>query len=245
MNDPGGEIVLTQSHEGYTQSSSVEEDVIRHLAEAMEIRRQRKKGQLFPSDLITRGSDRKVLGKGEATSSEFMLGLLKLELHPSMDEADIAPLRRFTLNIASDTCRLPWPVVRQYGEETFAALAEGTIPGGWSNETAIDKLRTDGIAIACHSTNNQHQPSHRSYQPGPAQMEKKRYDREVHGTACPFYSKGEKQCKQATTGESHKMGENKVTHICGYCANVRKVFAMHSEADCICKAKANNRPDFF
>jgi len=224
-------------------SHAVEADVLRHLTEAMETRRQHKKGQLFPSDLITKGSDRKVLGKGEATSAEFMLGLLRLELHESTREADVAALRRFTLNVATDTCRLPWPVVRQYAEDTFGAIADGTIPGGWANDAAIAGLRTDGIAISSHGQSSNHQHPQKSYGGPQTQQEKKKYSREMHGTPCPQFAKGESRCDKAEVGGNHKIGDKKVCHACGYCANVRNVYAMHSEADCICKNKAN-RPDF-
>ena len=42
-------------------------------------------------------------------------------------------------------------------------------------------------------------------------------------------------CDKAGKGESHGAPPNRLAHVCGYCANVRRITTMHAEVECYSK----------
>ena len=140
----------TTSRKAANNPSVAAEEALQLIAAAAQnktVIAARKKGipadYMFPYDLIERGDSGKTIKKGESTREEYMLGLIRLMIHPAFPSADIKPLTLHIAAVAKDNCKLPWQVVRRYSEETFSQIADGRIPTGWQDITAIINIRVE------------------------------------------------------------------------------------------------------
>ena len=200
---------------------------------------------VFPYDLVDRGDNAKSIGKGEASKDEYILGLKRMESHPTFPANSLLALSQHQEAIAQDNCTLPWAVVRRYSEETFLRIADGRLPEGWLNPMALEVVRLGILATANLLTTDPAAP-HRQQGRDP----KNPYDKDTNGAPCLIWNRDPDRCDKAAKGESHGSGAQKLSHICGFCANVRHIVAHHPENRCYAKkarakhADKSNPQDF-
>ena len=197
-------------------------------------------GFVFPYQLVDRGDLGKKIKKGESTREEYVLGLIRLSKHPKFPAADVQALAAHQAIIARDNCKLPWQLVRRYSEEIFAQIADGRLPGGWSDTGAIDLIRIETIAM---SNIGEYETTNTKYNSRSAGDPKKQYDKASMGTPCIVWNKEASNCDKAQKGEKHGSGAQTYAHICGFCAYVRRVAANHPEHKCYSKKARAKQAD--
>ena len=224
-------------------SEAAEEAVRLIVAAAQDKKLPRKKGipssYVFPYELVERGYEGKHIKKGDASREEYTLGLRRLESNPDFPRYALAALSRHQDIIAQDNCTIPWPVVRRYSEDIFTRIADGRIPLGWSDTTALDNVRIEHIAMAQHLPTPAPQPKSSAYKH--TAEPRNPYDKATNGIPCAVWNRDTEKCEKADRGETHTVGHVKYAHICGFCANVRHIVAGHPESSCYSN-KARDRP---
>ena len=77
------------------------------------------------------------------------------------------------------------------------------------------------------------------------------YYHATNGAPCPTWNRDPNSCTKARRDDAQSTGAQRMAHLCGYCANVRRIVAAHSEPVCYSKksrdkgsASRNQEADF-
>ena len=225
------------------------EDIVARLLQAAAPSTMNTKGKLknfLPHKYILRGDACTKIGQGDSTMPEHLDAIFRMRTDDECPDEWKDPLITHIAELSEMAILWDWPTCRRWSEKVFRMIAEGKLPGAWTNIAKITDMQRNITSLCAKAsameaqraqarkfvqTSTQSVPP--SAQTSSYQSQNKDYQRDRDGKPCHNWNWG----KDCGNSASHGVAPDASPHICAWCAYRYHRSNMHPEKDCINKRK--------